>query len=141
MSPAERLLERLEGAKSCGPGRWMARCPAHEDRGPSLSVRELDDGRLLLHCFAQCETGDVLAAVGLSLGDLFPEPLAHNKPAARDYRHTHAAREALKLVDFESLLVAIAAEHMAAGRALTVEDRSRLRDAALRIRAAREVAA
>jgi hypothetical protein len=41
-----RLLDRLQGVKRTGPSRWIARCPAHEDRRPSLAVRELDDGRL-----------------------------------------------------------------------------------------------
>lgn len=50
----------------------MARCPGHEDRSPSLSIRELDDGALLLHCFAGCQASDVLAAVGLEFRDLYP---------------------------------------------------------------------
>jgi hypothetical protein len=44
------LLDHLERVKQTGPGRWIARCPAHEDRSPSLSVRELEDGRLLRLC-------------------------------------------------------------------------------------------
>jgi hypothetical protein len=47
-----------------GASRWMAACPAHEDRDPSLSISELNDGKVLLRCFAGCETDDVLAAVG-----------------------------------------------------------------------------
>jgi hypothetical protein len=70
---AARLLDRLEGVKSTGQGRWLARCPAHEDRSPSLSIRELGDGRLLLHDFAGCSAGDVLEALGLSLADLYPD--------------------------------------------------------------------
>jgi DNA primase len=49
------LLDRLEGVRACGPGRWVARCPAHEDRSPSLSIRKKDDGTTLLHCFSGCE--------------------------------------------------------------------------------------
>ena len=43
---ADVLLSILEGVKRTGPGRWMARCPAHGDKSPSLSIRELDDGRV-----------------------------------------------------------------------------------------------
>ncbi len=54
-------------------GRWhgsygTARCPAHEDRSPSLSLRDGDDGRLLVHCFAGCAGREVLTALrGLGL--------------------------------------------------------------------------
>lgn len=48
--------------------RLMAQCPAHDDRDPSLSVREAENGSLLIHCFAGCETHDVLKAVGLTWG-------------------------------------------------------------------------
>ena len=60
-----QLLDRLEGVRKSGEDRWNARCPAHEDRSPSLSIRELPDGRILLKCFAGCETGNVLASAGM----------------------------------------------------------------------------
>lgn len=73
-SPLRRVLEALEGAncapRKCG-GNWLARCPAHADRSPSLSVREGDDGRALLHCFAGCEFEQVLQALGLATSELF----------------------------------------------------------------------
>lgn len=72
MTPAERLLERLEAVRETGPGRWLARCPSHEDGRPSLSIREGDDGRVLAHCFAGCPVEEIVSAVGLELSDLFP---------------------------------------------------------------------
>jgi hypothetical protein len=51
----------------------MAKCPAHQDRTASLSIRETDDGRVLINPFCGCDTGDVLDAVGLTFQDLFPE--------------------------------------------------------------------
>lgn len=137
----EILLSRLECVKPSGNGRWMARCPAHDDRSPSLSIRELDDGRLLLHDFGMCEVNDVLAAVGMSLSDLFPEKLEHHKPAIRDYRQVHAAREALTILASESLVLVIAADNLARGIALDDQDRARLTEAAARIQQARKAAA
>lgn len=67
----DELLARLDGVKRCGP-HHMARCPGHEDRGPSLSVRE-EDGKILVHCFAGCTTRDVVDALGLELRDLFTD--------------------------------------------------------------------
>jgi len=137
---AATLLDRLDGVRANGPGRWLARCPAHEDRSPSLSIREADD-RTLVHCFAGCEVHDVIAAVGLTLADLFDKPLDHHRRPFRDRRHQHAASEALKLLAHESLVALVAAENLARGIELGDDGRARLAAAATRIRAAREAAA
>jgi hypothetical protein len=68
----DRLLDRLEGVREAGPGRWQAECPAHDDTGPSLSITQKDDGDLLLYCHAGCPTRSVLNAVGLRFPDLHP---------------------------------------------------------------------
>jgi hypothetical protein len=70
---AQRLLAKLRNPRQVGPSRWMAKCPAHPDHNPSLSIKEAPDGRVLLHCFAGCPTEAVLAALGLGWSDLFPE--------------------------------------------------------------------
>lgn len=70
-SPAERVLEHLDGVRRSGKG-WTARCPAHEDHWPSLSVSEGRDGRALLTCHAGCAFDDLIRALGLELRDLFP---------------------------------------------------------------------
>ena len=137
---AATLLDRLDGVRQAGPGRWMARCPAHQDRSPSLSVRETDN-RILVHCFGGCEVGDVLEAVSLELSDLFDRPLQHHYGPVRDRRHRHAAAEALLLLAHESLLVALAAENLANGIAFTDDCRQRLLEAAVAIRRAREAVA
>lgn len=59
---AEDLAAHLRGKKS-GRG-WIARCPAHDDRSPSLSISQSAEGKLLLHCFAGCRFEDILAASG-----------------------------------------------------------------------------
>jgi hypothetical protein len=62
----DEIVDRLGGVSN-----GMARCPAHPDRSPSLSITEGEDGRTLLHCQAGCDVADVLAAVGLTVKDLF----------------------------------------------------------------------
>src|SRR5262249_27396640 len=62
---ADSLARALEARRS--GSSWMAKCPAHEDRNPSLSIREVD-GKVLLHCHAgctQCAVMDALKARGL----------------------------------------------------------------------------
>ena len=76
MSAVDVLLSRLDGVRQVKPNGWMARCPAHNGDGRSLAVTDKDNGYILIHCFAhECEVGDILGAVGMSVGDLFPERL------------------------------------------------------------------
>ena len=131
---AGTLLSRLDRVKSTGPGRWIARCPAHDDRGPSLSVRELDDGRVLVHDFAGCSVSEVLAAVGLDMSDLFPPRLEAPRPGKphRERRPFHAD-DLLRVLAFETQLVALAAAQLLAGKTPTQADLDRLQLAADRL--------
>lgn len=103
---ADDLLSRLEGGRKTGAGRWLARCPAHEDKSPSLSIREMDDGRILVHDFAGCGVEEVLAAVGLTFDALFPErPIEYGKPERRPFLPT----DVFEIARFEISVVAIIA--------------------------------
>ena len=64
-----QLADQFSGVKWQGD-RFMAQCPAHEDRKPSLSAATGDDGRVLLKCHAGCQTEDVLLAMHLTYADL-----------------------------------------------------------------------
>jgi putative DNA primase/helicase len=55
-------VARALGGKRQGDG-WTARCPAHDDRAPSLSIGAADNGKLLVHCHAGCEQSEVVAAL------------------------------------------------------------------------------
>lgn len=94
------ILERLDKVKKAGKG-YQARCPAHDDNGPSLSVREGDDGRVLLHCFAGCTTPDVVAAIGLSMSDLFAPSNTPRRPPPPGV----SRRELLAAADFERSII------------------------------------
>ena len=67
---AQTIAETL-GGKPSGKG-WIACCPAHDDRNPSLSITDGDDGKVLLHCHAGCSVDQIVSAAGLDLKDLFP---------------------------------------------------------------------
>lgn len=69
--PIDKVLATLDRTRKSGAG-WTARCPAHDDRNPSLSVREGDNGAVLIKCMAGCDTAAVVAAMGLQMSDLFP---------------------------------------------------------------------
>lgn len=96
------ILNRLDKVRQIRPGSWIARCPAHGDKDPSLSIRETDDGKVLLKCFAGCSAADVVGAVSLSLRDLFPEPL----PGAEHHRRRESAnRDKIERSLFRELTV------------------------------------
>jgi hypothetical protein len=65
------VLTRLRSVRRNGAG-FLARCPVHEDRSPSLSIRETDS-KILLHCFTGCAIEMVCAAIDLKVSDLFFE--------------------------------------------------------------------
>jgi len=64
------ILSRFQDVKRNGDG-WMAKCPAHVDHNPSLSIKQGNDGRTLLHCFAGCRVKDICDAIGITTADLF----------------------------------------------------------------------
>ena len=87
MSALNVVLDRLRSRgiepRYRGTG-YSCRCPAHEDRSPSLSINLGDAGRVLLKCHAGCPFDAVLAALGLRAADLFPDDARcseHRRPA------------------------------------------------------------
>jgi len=64
------ILSRLDGVRCCGPGKWQALCPAHDDRRPSLSVRE-GESAILIRCWAGCSLWAICETLAIKVGDLF----------------------------------------------------------------------
>ena len=135
MTPVENLISRLDKVKGRN-GSWTARCPAHADKGPSLAVREGEDGRVLLHCFAGCETANVLGAIGMDMTDLFPpdekrrEYPVTSKPAMKP---AFFASDLMRIIHFEALVVQIVAFDVANGKMPNEETRERMLTAYQRI--------
>ncbi|MES2460015.1 MAG: DUF3987 domain-containing protein [Armatimonadota bacterium] len=67
------ILSRLENVRGRGPAAWQARCPAHDDKQASLSIGIGKEDRTVLKCFANCATESIVAAMGLTMKDLFPD--------------------------------------------------------------------
>lgn len=136
--PVADLLSRLQGVRPAGKGRWSARCPAHQDRSPSLAVTETAEGKVLVHCFAECAVHDVLAAVGLDMDALFPPKEAASGPVAR--WQGFSATQALRCTRDEAVLVLVAARAIQAGEVLDPASLARLAQAAGRLERACELA-
>ncbi|MBX9764778.1 MAG: virulence-associated protein E [Pseudomonadaceae bacterium] len=72
MKPADKLLSCLDKVRQVKTNRWLALCPAHPDKNPSLQITETEDGTLLVKCWAGCTTAAVTRAASLEMRDLFP---------------------------------------------------------------------
>lgn len=118
----DNVLARLEKVKRTGKESYIACCPSHNDRHPSLSVRDLPDGRILIHCFAGCEPNSILHSIGLDMNALFPNRLGEFKRERRPF----PAADVLTVVGFECLVVANSAIKILGGEAFTLKDSERL---------------
>lgn len=132
MRPVEQLMPRLSGVRETSSGRWIARCPAHDDRSPSLSIRELPDGKILLHDFGGCAPVDVLHAIGLELHHLFPSG-GQARRATKTKSLRLPAADILLLASREIVTAAILAADFLSKRALSEDGWERLAACAARL--------
>lgn len=123
----QTILARLEGVKTAGDGRWYARCPAHDDKSPSLSIRDTGE-KILIHCFAGCDSEDVLTAVGLAWNDLYPDPwqCAAQRPNEGAQKYVRRTLASLDPRTIETAILRIAAHRLRAGERLSVEEQARV---------------
>lgn len=105
----DQWVERLDG-KPRGNG-WKAKCPAHEDRTASLGISEGADGRVLLNCFAGCTTESIVAAVGLSMSDLFPDE-SRSKPKVKPAEKKKATTAKPATFDWSKCVAAFTEQHV-----------------------------
>ena len=95
-APIETVLARLKGVRKSLHG-WVACCPAHSDREPSLSIGLGDEGQVLLTCFAGCSLEQIVEAMGITVADLFPKAAS-----ASESQPEQTQRNVLTLVDLAS---------------------------------------
>lgn len=122
----ETLLSHLDGVRERRPGQWMAKCPAHDDSRPSLLIEVGDDERLLVFCYAGCGAAEVVAAIGLTLADLFPHRLPDVPGRHHRRRPTLSARDVIDALDHESSVVMVIAADILAGRTISADDMERV---------------
>lgn len=122
------LLDRLDGVQLAGKG-WRARCPACGGSSRKVAVTK-SDGRVLVHCFGGCRGEEVIGAVGLIWGDLFPPRHWPQNPEERR-QASRAMRDAgvvaaLATLATEATIVKIAAAQLLLDEPLEWDDYCRL---------------
>jgi len=133
---AQALLDRLEKVRATGNGTWLACCPAHADKRPSLSIKETGDGVVLVHCFAGCGVDEILGASGVPIDELFP-PKPPQGDNAKPLRRPFPAADVLEALSAEAQIVVLCAMDMRKGQ---MPDMERLLLAKERIDAGRKLA-
>ena len=128
MSAVENFINRLDKVKGRN-GSWTACCPAHEDKSPSLSVREGEDGRVLVHCFGGCSVDQIVGAVGMDINDLFPpkREWSQQTTTVKAMKPRFYASDLMRIISFEALVVSICAYDMSQGKKLSEGDRERMK--------------
>jgi hypothetical protein len=114
----DEFLTHFPDAKKTGNG-WTAKCPAHLDGSPSLSISEGSDGRTLLHCHAGCTPQAICTARGLTLADLFPTRPVNIAPPAKPRIDTNG-----ESLDWQKCVADFTegdAQKLAAARGLSIE--------------------
>lgn len=134
----DNFVSRLQKAKRTGKNSWLACCPAHDDKHPSMSITEGDDGRVLVKCFAGCSIDEITGSVGMDISELYP-PKEFDEFAPKQ-KIGFNARDVLAAISLEMTIVVICASDMAKGKTLGEESKKRLLLAASRITTAIEVA-
>lgn len=129
----ELLLSRLEKVKRNGDQSWMACCPAHDDKDPSMAITETDAGKVLLKCFCGCSAPEIMNALGLPMSVLFhPESKKYNYNVD-NLRQRVRERQFMRDVAKDAMLVAMAASHIRNGKPCTDDDVSLLIDISNRL--------
>jgi len=102
----QSILDKLDRVKKQQDGSYLALCPAHADRNPSLQVA-LKNDKLLLHCFSGCRTEAVCKAIGVEMADLFndskvtPSPRADRKVVAEYSYQDEVGNELYQVVRYD----------------------------------------
>lgn len=123
MSKTNLIISKLERIKQTGQGKWLACCPAHPDKSPSLAIKEMDNGKILMHCFSGCSVIDIVAAIGLELSDLMPDDPTFKKGSKPPVFNKY---EMFDRLAFEVIILSIAIRQLISGQTLEYQDQLRV---------------
>lgn len=125
MHKIELLLNALNKVKQTGKDQWLACCPVHDDKNPSMSI-SVKDGKVLCHCHSCGANGsDAVQAVGLSTAEVFygAEPWEFTDTAEREkYAAKHENHKIWKAKNY----LEIAQAHLNQGLPITPQEKEKI---------------
>ena len=134
MSSIDTILIALDGVKSYSKGRYKALCPVHSEKHPSLSITDLGDGRIIMHCFGCGANGlDVVKALGISPEELFPEKPKNERGGHKAERKPFPATDILESLLHEATIIMLASNDMINNVPMSETDFERIKLANSRI--------
>lgn len=96
------FLSRLNCVKKTGDSKWISKCPSHDDKTPSLSIKLTSDKKILLHCFSGCSPAEIISAIGLRLHDLFDsDEIPRNSPTGPSKEAVEWSQIVTMLADYD----------------------------------------
>jgi len=134
----ENLLSRLDKVRNRGGGKWMASCPCHTDKTPSLAIK-YDNETILLHCFSSgCSPQEICSSIGIEITELFPpsDKFDANQPTQK--RQSYDSAQVLEGLAYEAIVMHIIGNDMLKNGSIEPDERDRLAQASCRINAALE---
>lgn len=132
MSNINILLNALTDFKQKGKGKYVALCPVHNEKTPSLHIKELSDDRIIMHCFGCGANGvEICQSLNIDLDVLFPEKMPLE--GYRRERRPFNASEILSSLLHEATVLSIAASQIVHGKPLNKSDSERIELARKRI--------
>lgn len=135
----ENLLSRLQNVRRRGKqNQWMASCPCHVDKTPSLAIED-KSGLILLHCFSMdCEKTAICDAIGMNITDLFPPSDDYDASKRHQRRGHYDSQQVLEALAFEVLAASVTLNDVLKNGSLYQRDLDRLVLASERINAGLE---
>ncbi|MFK5949325.1 MAG: CHC2 zinc finger domain-containing protein [Methylococcales bacterium] len=125
MADIDRVIAVLDKVKKTGENKWLACCPAHNDKSPSLAIKCID-GKILIHCFGGCSAQEIVESIGLTLADLMPDRPDYKKGSKPPKFNKY---ELFDRAFFESLILYTAIKQIFNNKPLSNTDRQRVEQA------------
>jgi len=120
----EKVLTALgDSVRARGNGKWTAKCPAHDDRTPSLSISVDPNGTVGVKCWVGCTFEAIADSLSLKASDFFADKI--KAPFTFGAKMDYFTGEAIKALYDEILFIHIACNDIVSGRGIKKSDLAR----------------
>ena len=123
------MLNHFDNVRESGANQYSCRCPAHADKSNSLGIKQGDEGRILLNCFAGCDVKSILDASGLKWKDILPDNKLYQAEGSKFNPYS-----VLKMLRDEVLIIGLASADIRKGKSLNDKEHERLLEAVANVR-------